>query len=93
VTLGVAIKLVAVTRSRHISRDSRSGILVGIGAALVLAPVAAGLSLAALVSGVLFATAGDPVALALFAGAGAVQLITAAVTRYHAPAAAQDFLS
>jgi len=85
VTLGVAIKLVAVTRSRHISRDSRSGILVGIGAALVLAPPAAGLSLAALVCGVLFG--------ALVMGAGAVQLITAAVTRYHAPAAAQDFLS
>jgi len=64
-----------VTSSRNISRDSRSGILVGIGATLALAPVAAGLSLAALV------------------GAGAVALTTAAVTRFSAPAAAQDFLS
>ncbi len=71
VTLRHAIKLVAVTRSRHISRDPRSGILVGIGAAFLLAPVAA----------------------ALCAGAGAVELATAAVTRYSAPIAAQDFLS
>jgi CHASE2 domain-containing sensor protein len=42
-----------VTRSRHISRDTRSGILVGIGATLVLAPLAVGLSLGALVAGVI----------------------------------------
>jgi hypothetical protein len=120
-----------VTRSRHISRDTRSGILVGIGATLVLAPLAVGLSLAALVAGVIigavtiglgiagtggsgrgtlpvsaqvaydqglgvglivagamFLAVGEPLALALFAGAGAVQLLTAAVTRYSAPAAA-----
>jgi hypothetical protein len=120
-----------VTRSRHISRDARSGILVGIGAMLVLAPVALGLSLAALVAGVIigavtiglglagtgnggrgtipvsaqvaydqgigvgllvsgamFLAVGEPLALALFAGAGAVALITAAVTRYSAPSAA-----
>jgi len=121
----------AVTRSRHISRDARSGILVGIGATLVLAPVAVGLSLAALVAGVvigavtiglglagtgnggrgtipisaqvaydqglgiglivagaMFLAVGEPLALALFAGAGAVQLLTAAATRYTAPLAA-----
>lgn len=124
-----------MTLSRLISPDTRSGLLIALGATLILAPTAMGLSSAAMVTGVAvgaiavglglagtasggrgtipvgaqmaydqglafglaisglaFGAIGEPLALALFTGAGLVHLLVSALTRYSTRPAPQDFL-